>query len=576
MPLGSELPGRPAQVLRPSGQRAAIGEVGEICLGSHHTGDIGRRWPDGSLEFIGTIPVNLLVDPVETQVTLRDLPDVRDALVVGQPGKAALAGYVVGPDPQADTMGMHSYLRARLPSYLIPAQIFVLGALPLTHSGEYDLTALPVPDADRSAVAYVGPRTPMERQLTGLLEELLAIEQVGVYDSFFELGGFSLLATQLTTRIRALFDVELALRDVFEAPTVDELAQLIVRTQGELSGTDDLEALLDEIERDGTASDGLDLAAGSAPAGQLIDGEPAGGQPHVLDRAVARLRDSAAFAADKPDETPETTAHALWHAAAGAPRAVGACPGLPLPVLSRAQEEAFDGLLGRRVAGEPLAYLTGRGSFMRLEFRTEPGALIPRRETELLGAAVLGLASQIATTRCSVRILDLGTGSGNLAVSLAVLEPRARVWAADLEGEAVAVARRNAEFDQVTDRVSVVQGDLFAALGRVSPAPGPFDLVVCNPPYMPSSRARSLPVEVGGFEPTAAFDGGDVGLDVLYRLIDEAPRHLADGGWVCFELGAGMGRVVEMRLAAQGGYGEIRKVADGDGTTRAILARRLP
>jgi acyl carrier protein len=126
----------------------------------------------------------------------------------------------------------------------------VLGGLPRTPWGGYDLRALPRPVGDGAAGdGYAAPRTPMERQLTGILAELLDLERVGIYDNFFELGGFSMLATRLVTRVRETFGVQLAARDVFESPTVDELAQLIVRAQGELSGLDDFEALLAEIER---------------------------------------------------------------------------------------------------------------------------------------------------------------------------------------------------------------------------------------------------------------------------------------------------------------------------------------
>ncbi|MFD5843283.1 HemK family protein methyltransferase [Streptomyces chartreusis] len=580
VPLGVELPGAPARVVRPSGQPAAVGEVGEIRYGPLGTGDVGRRWPDGSLEFVSRVGASPAFDPLETESTLRDIPGVRDAVVTeeaGEDGRTTLLGHVVGSDPQLDTAWIHNYLRARLPGYLVPEHLFVLDELPRTPWGEYDLKVLPDSSEDSGTTQdYVAPRTPMEGRLSELIEELLGLDRVGIYDSFFELGGFSLLATQLTTRIRAMFGVELALRDVFESPTVDELAQLIVRTQGELSGSDDLEALLDEIDLSEPEEEWQDGVAEPATIAAPEPAEGSGGAdaPGLYERMVARLRESGIFSADKPDETPQTTAAALWYAAAGTPRSVGGAS-LPLPALSTGQQAVLDGLVTRRVDGEPLAYLTGRGSFMGLEFRTERGALIPRRETELLGGAALGLAGEIADAGSSVRILDLCTGAGNLAVSLAVREPRARVWASDLEAEAVAVAGRNAEFHSVTDRVTLARGDLFGALERLSPPPGPFDLIVCNPPYMPSDKARSLPVEVGGFEPTAAFDGGDIGLSILYRLIAEAPRYLVPGGWVCFELGAGMGRVIEKRLAGHGTYGETRLVTDRDGITRAILARRL-
>jgi non-ribosomal peptide synthetase component F/acyl carrier protein len=255
VPLGAELEDDPAHLLHPSGQPAAIGEVAEICFGSRRTGDLGRRWLDGSLEFVSHLGGSPVVDYVETVAALRDVPEVRDAVVTehaGMDGGTMLLGYVVGPDPGLGTAGIRQHLVVRLPDYLVPDQLFVLDELPLTPEGDYDLSALPGPGADSSTIdSYVAPRTPMERQLAEVLQELLAIDRVGLYDIFFELGGVSLLATRLTTRIRDMFGVELSLRDVFESPTVDGLAQLIVRTQGELAGAEDLEALLDEIQTSG-------------------------------------------------------------------------------------------------------------------------------------------------------------------------------------------------------------------------------------------------------------------------------------------------------------------------------------
>jgi non-ribosomal peptide synthetase component F/acyl carrier protein len=249
--LGVGLPNRPVAVVDAGGRAVATGEVGEICFGSSRTGDLGRRWPDGSLEFVRRVSASPIVEPIETVATLREMPGVRDAVVIeriGPDGGNALRGYVAGSDGQLQAVRVTAFLRARLPGYLIPEHIVVLDQLPLTPGGDYDLDALPDPDAGAEP-DYVAPRTPLERELTDVVEELLDIDRVGVHDSFFELGGFSLLATQLTTRIRSRYNVEFGLRDIFESPTIDGLAQLIVRAQGELSGTAELEALLDEIER---------------------------------------------------------------------------------------------------------------------------------------------------------------------------------------------------------------------------------------------------------------------------------------------------------------------------------------
>jgi non-ribosomal peptide synthetase component F len=253
VPLGHPLPGARITLRRLGGQPAATGELAEIWDGATRTGDLGRRWPDGSLEYAGLARAVLALDPMEAVAVLRDAPRIRDAIVTeqaAQDGTTSLLGYVAASDPDLDPSAIQSFLKARLPDYLVPRQVLVLPSLPRTPWGGYDLRALPRPVADPlDGDEYAPPRTPIERQLTGILKELLGVDRVGVYDSFFELGGFSMLATRLVTRVREAFEVQLTVRDVFESPTVDELATLIVRAQGELSGADDFEALLAEIER---------------------------------------------------------------------------------------------------------------------------------------------------------------------------------------------------------------------------------------------------------------------------------------------------------------------------------------
>jgi non-ribosomal peptide synthetase component F len=250
--LGTPLPGGPIALRRPSGQVAAIGELAEIWNGPNRTGDLGRIWPDGCLEYAGQSGTSPAADAMDAVCVLRDVPGVRDAVVTeyaDADGATALLGYVAGPDPEHGTIAIQQYLKARLPDYLVPRHLFVLDTLPRTPWGAYDLRALPRPARDGSdGDTYAAPRTPMEGQLTTILQELLDIKRVGIYDSFFELGGFSMLATRLITRVRDAFGVLLAVRDVFESPTVDELARLVVRTQVEQAGLDDVEALLAEIE----------------------------------------------------------------------------------------------------------------------------------------------------------------------------------------------------------------------------------------------------------------------------------------------------------------------------------------
>jgi non-ribosomal peptide synthetase component F/acyl carrier protein len=252
VPLGTTGDGPQATLLNAAGQPAATGEVGEICSAALPTGDLGRRLPDGTLERSGRACVSPYADPAETVAALRDVPGVRGAIVteyLDVDGRATLTAYIAAQDQLLSIAKVRQHLVSQLPEYLVPEQFVVLDQLPLTAGGDYDLTVLPVPGFDLEvADTHVAPRTPIERQLTEIFEELLGLDRVGIHDAFFELNGFSLLANQLATRIRETFQCQLSLREVFEMPTVEGLAQLITRAQAELVDADDLEALLAEVE----------------------------------------------------------------------------------------------------------------------------------------------------------------------------------------------------------------------------------------------------------------------------------------------------------------------------------------
>ena len=292
----------------------------------------------------------------------------------------------------------------------------------------------------------------------------------------------------------------------------------------------------------------------------------------ILQRVRAALQAGMSLAPDKPDETVEATAHALWYAAAGRPCGIPrALP--PLPQLSGEQAARLDELVARRIAGEPLAYLTGRQDFLGLEFLTAPGALIPRRETELLGTEALRLLAELTATTPAPKVLDLCTGSGNLAVAVANRHPTVEVWAADLEQAALDVAAANARQHQVSSRVHFVRGDLFGALeGAQAPQ---FDLIMCNPPYLTSRHAQNMPREIGGSEPVAAFDGGPFGVAITLRLIRETPQYLRHGGWLCFEMGAGQGAMLEKRLRDAKTYADVHASMNAEGVIRALHARLI-
>lgn len=274
---------------------------------------------------------------------------------------------------------------------------------------------------------------------------------------------------------------------------------------------------------------------------------------------------------DQPGETAQSTLAALAHAAAGQPLSSRAAASKPLPDLDDAAAARLASLVRERLAGRPLAHLTGRQRFMGLEMLASPEALVPREETELLGRAALARLRAAAAARGEALVLDACTGSGNLALALAAGEPRARVVGADLSPAAVELARRNARHLGLADRASFVAGDLLSPFDSPGPGGGA-DLVTCNPPYISSARVDAMAGEIRDHEPRLAFDGGPFGIGILARLIDEAPRVLRPGGVLAFEVGLGQGPGIRKRLARDARYAAVEEALDAQGQPRAILA----
>jgi release factor glutamine methyltransferase len=275
---------------------------------------------------------------------------------------------------------------------------------------------------------------------------------------------------------------------------------------------------------------------------------------------------------DKPEETAASALRALWFRAAGIALSAEAAGEHVLPSLTAAQHLLLGESVSKRLAGVPLAHITERQRFMGLELLAGPQALIPRRETELLGEAAAELLWAAAQGDQPVLALDVCTGSGNLALGISARVPSARVLAADLSGEAVALALRNVVHVGFQARVEVRQGDLLEPFDTPEFL-GCVDLLVCNPPYISSGKLTSMPGEIVDFEPQLAFDGGPFGIRILQRLIREAPRFVRPEGWLAFEVGLGQGPAVMKRLTPQAGFGELRQITDAQGNARAILAQ---
>lgn len=227
-------------------------------------------------------------------------------------------------------------------------------------------------------------------------------------------------------------------------------------------------------------------------------------------------------------------------------------------------DPAFSQVLARRAAREPVAYIVGHREFWGREFEVSGSVLVPRPETEAIIEEALEEARRGAAIRT---IVDVGTGGGCLAITLALELPASKVYATDVSAAALAVARANAVGHGVDSRVSFIECDLLEGLTATA------DLIVSNPPYVPSADARALPPEVANYEPHAALFGGADGLDVIRRLLAAAPARLADGARLVVEFG--FGQEAAIRSAAEaGGWVVVRIRPDLQGIPRTAVLRR--
>ncbi len=228
----------------------------------------------------------------------------------------------------------------------------------------------------------------------------------------------------------------------------------------------------------------------------------------------------------------------------------------------------------RRGAGEPLQYVTGEMPFRHIVLCCERGVLIPRPETEVLvDAALEGVDAAVGRTSF-VRVLEVGTGTGCIACSIAGERENALVIATDLAPEAAVLARRNADALGLGGRVDVVECDLVADVA--DELMGTFDVLVSNPPYIPSDVVSILPIEVRGFEPGLALDGGEDGLDVFRRILDVAPKALVPGGMLCVELFEENVCDAADLVRDQGGWAQVEVREDLTHRPRVLVAIREP
>ena len=231
------------------------------------------------------------------------------------------------------------------------------------------------------------------------------------------------------------------------------------------------------------------------------------------------------------------------------------------------------GLIGqalkRRACGEPVQYILGKTIFIGLEFKVNPSVFIPRPETEILVESVLNYYSPLACSESPVNILDIGTGSGCIAVSLAKLLRNVKITATDISAEALEVAKYNASLNKVN--INFLEGDLFRQYAKC--ATTQYDIIVSNPPYIPTHEIALLQPEVQ-YEPRVALDGGKDGMDFYRRIIETSPDHLKKDGFLAMEIGFGQRPGIEAILQESRDFEIIGTVKDYNNIDRVIIASK--
>ncbi len=246
-------------------------------------------------------------------------------------------------------------------------------------------------------------------------------------------------------------------------------------------------------------------------------------------------------------------------------------------LLAHMQEEladdprkAFEQAVERRGRREPLQYITGRQEFWGIEFVVTPDVLIPRPETELIIESAL---RSVKDRNKPLRIIDLCTGSGCIAVSLAKELPQARTLATDTSPQAISIARGNARRQDVADRIRFFEGDLFGPLEELD-IHGQVDIIVSNPPYVSSGDFSALQPEVRDYEPKTALLAGPDGTQVQRRIIHEASRFLIKHGLLIMEMGLGQAGPLSHLIRQRKDYGSLEILKDLAGIDRVIIAKK--
>jgi len=238
----------------------------------------------------------------------------------------------------------------------------------------------------------------------------------------------------------------------------------------------------------------------------------------------------------------------------------------------KSERETLERLIRRRISGEPLQYILGHQEFWSIDFKVDARVLIPRPETELLVEQTLLILSETSSKR-TPSVLEIGTGSGAVAISLAKEVRDIFLVATDISKEALMLAKENAESSGVLHQIKFVNGNLFEPF-RLLGEKEPFDLILSNPPYVAPSEIKGLATEVKDYEPIVALKGGEDGLAVCRNIISQAPFYLKKGGWVLLEVGQGQGEKVSELIEKGRDFLVPQCIRDLSGIDRVVKAQK--
>ncbi|MFT5701028.1 MAG: release factor glutamine methyltransferase [Desulforhopalus sp.] len=291
---------------------------------------------------------------------------------------------------------------------------------------------------------------------------------------------------------------------------------------------------------------------------------------NLWEKSLSQLQANFTPLTDKPEETPERTLISLWQTTCGPPCSVITANKRNCANLSQEQTEKLHDLIAQRISGVPLAHITGMQHFFGIDLQASPSALIPRKETEILAEATLNIIQNRNTTE--VTHLDVCTGGGNIPIALALKCRNLTSYAADISSQAIELCKKNIDLYSLQDRVHPKVGDLLTPFDS-DQFHKKVDVLTCNPPYISTSKVSEMHSEISQHEPELAFDGGPFGIQILRKLLREAPKFLKPGGWLAFEVGLGQGETIIQRLKTKHNYSLISPIYDSNGYIRTITAQ---